>query len=107
MPLIAAQQVSLSGLEATYTAAAASQTFVPGNNVILHVINGGASPITATIVTTSTVAGQAVADVAVTVTNAEERFIGPFQRQYFSDANGQVAVNWSATTSVSFAVLRI
>lgn len=106
MPTIAAQQITVSGLEATYTAAASSQTFDNDGTVFLHVKNGDGSDHDITLTTAGTVAGLAIADATITVTAGEERLIGRFPQGAFNDGNGQVAITWSATTSMTFAVLK-
>ncbi len=108
-PVIAPQTVAIGGLEATYTAAAASQTFRAGNDIFLHVVNADGTDKTLTITTPRTDAdGNAIADRAVVITTLEERFIGPFPSDiYGAGDTDQVTIAWSATTSVTFAVVRL
>lgn len=107
MALLTAEDISISGLEATYTAVAASDTFSNKGDIILHVVNADSSDNTVTIVTTKTVAGLAVADVTVTVTAGESRFIGPFEPGVFNNGSGIVTVQHSNTTSNTIALIRI
>lgn len=109
MAALATQDVTLTGLGATYAAAAGGgDTFVPGEDVFLHVKNGGASPITVTVTTPNTaVGGLAIADSVTTVPNAGERFIGPFPAQHFVNASGVADVAYSGVTSVTVAVVRV
>jgi hypothetical protein len=98
------QQVSDSGLQATYTAADVNgHTFVSGANKVLHVKNGGGAPITVTITTPGAVGGLAIADRTVSVTNATDKFIGPFGSVY----GDPVAVAFSSVTSVTVALLAV
>lgn len=101
--------VQIVGTAPTYHAASAGGDKVSraDNDVVLHVKNGSASEITATVVTPGTVAGQAIGDVAVAVPAAGARFIGPLSRQHFANADGQVDLTWSATTTVTFAVIEL
>ena len=105
----ASQKIVASGLEPVMTAAAASQTVRAGEDKFLHVVNGGGSPITLTITTPNTDPdGNAIADLAVVVTNGEERMIGALKPAlYGSGATQQVTLTWSATTSVTFACLQL
>lgn len=108
MAVLTEQQILVTGLEATYAAAAAlGDSFSNTGKQYLHVKNGGGSPITVTIDDPNSVSPTGAtafnADVAVVVTNAEERLIGPFPTSRFSST---VAVSYSAVTSVTVAVLR-
>lgn len=100
-----AQVFSESKLTATYYAASAGGDRArPGD--ILHIKNANASPSTLTFVTPGTVDGDlAIADRAVTITNATEPFIKVPKNQAYRDADGWVAMTWSVTASVTFAVL--
>lgn len=105
----ATQDITLGGLGAAYAAASAGgDTFTPGEGVILHVKNGGASPTTVTIVTPNVAAGGlAIADAGGSVPAGGERFFGPFPpRDFARPADGKAEVTWSGVTSVTFAVLR-
>lgn len=99
-------QVQVAGTEPTYNAAAGGGDKVQAGTV-LHVKNGSAGSVTCTVVIPGTVAGQDIGDVAVAVPAGAERFIGPLTRSIFAAADGLVDVSWSATTSVTFASLRI
>lgn len=107
MATLAAQQID-TDLEATYSACAGGgDQFLAGNDVFIHVKNGHSSPQTVTAVTQKTVEGLAVADVATAVTNAEERFIGPFPPSVYADANGYVQLTYSGVTALTIAVLKL
>lgn len=108
MATVSTEAVSLAGLAATYNAASAGgDKFTPGQQTFLHVKNASAGAVTATIETVGTVIGQAIADVAVSVAASEEALIGPFDPRYFAGTDGLASVSWSATASVTFAVVRI
>lgn len=107
MALLAPQQVRITGLEATYAAASGGgDTVAPGERVFLHVKNGHSSPQTVTIVVPGTKYGQALADVAVVVTNAEERFIGPLSRD-LADTDGLIDITYSGVTALTIAAVRL
>lgn len=108
MALIATQEMSLTGTQATYSAASASDTFTPDDRTFLHVKNGGGSPTTVTVTTPGTAAGGlAITDPASSVTNGQEEFIGPFPAQHFADpSTGLATVTFSPTTSVTVAVVK-
>jgi hypothetical protein len=102
-----AETVALTGLAATYHPADAAGDTVPvGDHVHLHVKNGSTAAATATITTPGTVSGLAISDLAVSVPAGGDRFIGPLRRDLFAGAGGVASVAWSATASVTFAVLR-
>lgn len=106
MALLSPQQISKSGLQATYSAANASDTANPDDDLILHVKNGGASPITVTLVDSGqTAAGSNASNPTVTVTNATEKFI--WLPAALGLVSGIIQVNYSATTSVTAALLKM
>lgn len=109
MAALTVQNVARSGLNPTYGAAAGGgDTFVNDGQVVLHVKNGGGSSINVTVDSTApTGVGLAQADAVVAVPNAGERMIGPFPPGAFNDANGAVAVAYSAVTSVTVAAIRL
>jgi len=117
--VLSPQTIDYDGLEATYTAAAADgHQFLnegTGKDLILHVKNGDASDKTITIVTSKEVEGKyPVSDNAVVVTAGEERFIGGFTKDTYNQdgvdtvvgEKNYVFVNYSATTSVTIALLK-
>lgn len=107
MALIGSEAVDLDGLNATYTAVSASDTFVNNGRIILHVKNAGGSADTVSIVTPKTFDGLAVADAGGSVPAGEERFFGPFSKGLFNDGDGEVTVTHSFTTSVTMAILQV
>lgn len=107
MATVATQSVGTGGLNATYSAATASDKVLPGSNTVLHVKNGGGGALTVTLVTPGTVDSLAVADRVVSVPAGEDRFISVPGGIYANRADGGLAtVTFSPTTSVTFAVLR-
>lgn len=109
MAVVNPEPIQIAGTAPTYNAASAGGDKVtrPGSNVAIHVKNGSAGAITATVVTPGTVAGQDIGDVAVSVPAAGERFIGPLSAEHFQNADGQVDLIWSASASVTFAVITL
>lgn len=107
MALIATQQMSTSGVAATYSAVSASDTAdISNGRTFLHVKNAGASSDTVTISTPGTVGGLAIADLTVSVANGAEKFIGPLDPQLFG-TTGIATVTHSYTTSVTCAFVSI
>ena len=109
MAALTVQNVALIGLAPAYAVAAGGgDTFVNNPDTFLHVKNGGASPITVTVVTPATVNSIAIADVAVSVPAAGERMIGPFiPTNLFNDSTGVASITYSAVTSVTVAAIRV
>lgn len=105
MAAYAVQNISRTGLTPAYVSVSASDTFTPGNQVFIHVKNAGASPDTVAVVTPAAAdpPGLVISDISVSVTNGQERMIGPFPTQYFADASisGSATVTHSFTTSVT------
>lgn len=103
------QRVSPDGLEATYDAAIADgHSFEWGERHFLHVKNGDTASKDITIQTPQTIGGLELADKTVTVSASGEAFIGPFLgRETYEQSDGQVYFDYSATTSVTVAVLQV
>lgn len=112
MATLTVQRIVESGLNATYSAAAAlGDTFVNDSSerIFLHVKNGDASSKTITIapeVSSKSVAGfgtMTKATISVAIAAGQDRFIGPFPRGAF----GNPDIQYSAVTSVTVAVIRV
>lgn len=90
----------------TPVAGAASQTIVISKDerMCVYVKNGGASPITATVLKGNGIAG--VADLAVTVAAGAEAIIGPLESARFG-TDGKVTLTLSATASVTVGVIQL
>lgn len=106
MALITPVAPALTGATLALGAAAASDTFErrQGDSVLV-VNNASGGSINVTIVSRATPdAGEAVADLVVAVPAGAQKMIGPFPQQ-FEDASGLVTANFSATASVTRAVI--
>src|SRR5215831_4211585 len=103
MAALSTQSISRAGVTPSYAAVSASDTFTPGVNTFIHVKNAGASPDTVAIqVLQGDPPGLTIADVSVSVTNAQERMIGPLPGNFFADPTlGTGVVTHSFTTSVT------
>ena len=109
MALLTTQHIARTGLSPTYTAVSASDTFVPGPTTFLHVKNAGGSPDSCVVqVLQGDPPGMTIADNTVSVTNAQERLIGPINPQFFADpVTGLATVTHSFTTTVTVAVFNL
>jgi hypothetical protein len=107
--LLATQSIVRTGLTPAYTAVTASDTFLPDANTFLHVKNAGASPDTCVcVVAAGDPPGLVISDNSVSVTNAQERMIGPLPAQFFADpTTGLCTVTHSFTTSVTSGVFKL
>jgi len=106
----ATESVDNDGLVATYNAASAGgDKITPGDGTFIHVKNRSASPITVTLVTPATLDGTlAIGDRAVSVTNGEanDQLIAVPDTLYRNPTDGLADITWSATATVTFAVVR-
>lgn len=109
MAALTTQNISRTGITPTYTAVSASDTFTPGANVFIHVKNGGGSPDTCVqVVAAGDPPGLTISDNSVSVTNGQERMIGPFPAQFFADpTTGVCTVTHGFTTSVTIGVFNL
>lgn len=102
------QAVSLTGAVITPVAAAAGgDTFSNDGRTILRVVNGGASPITATVNSLVACNQGFDHDAAVTVAAGVTKDIGPFPVARFNNSSGKAAVTYSDVTSVTVAAIRV
>jgi hypothetical protein len=109
MTLLATQNIVRTGLTPAYTAVTGSDTFLPDANTFLHVKNAGGSPDSCVIaVLQGDPPGLVISDNTVSVTNAQERMIGPLPANYFADpTTGLSTVTHSFTTSVTSGVFKL
>lgn len=114
--LLALQATTRDGLDPTYTVGDAVNGHSFDNDhedVALHVKNGGASPVVVTFATPNTIDGMALPDKTVTVPAGEERFIGPFPRSLYSQADAgnalteAVLIDLDQASSVTLAALQL
>lgn len=106
----AVQSVSDAGIVPTKNAGlSASDEYLITNdgNTIIIIENGGAEPTDVTIVTPGTSGGLAIEDRKVTVANATEKIIGPFNKSRYNDAKEQIHVKLSKVTTVTMQVVSL
>lgn len=108
MALLTKTPASVLGVVVPLVAATAGgdTIAVDGPGVILIVKNGDASAKTVTVVRPGTTYGTNDPDIAKTLAAGETGYLGPIPVD-FADANGLVAVTYSAVTSVTVGVLRV
>lgn len=113
MATLSVENVSESGLDATYNAAAAGgDEFVndSSNRIFLHVKNGDASSHTVTVTAVASsvdipgYGAMSKDDVSVAVPASEDRFIGPFPRFAFGNTP---SITYDDVTSVTVAVMKV
>lgn len=105
MAVVATQSMPLDGSALTFAAASAGgDRFTPAVGTIMQIVNGSGASITATLVTPGTVDGLAVADRAVTVPAGTNRLV-PLRVVAYQSADGLGDITWSATATVTFAVV--
>lgn len=110
MALLTPQTIGYAGTNPAYSAVNASDTFVPGNDVFLHVKNTNGATRDITIATTGTgVGGLAIADVVVTIAaTTGDEMIGPFPYQHFADpSTGVATVTYSSATGVTAGLFKL
>lgn len=106
MALLTQQSLAVTGTTATYSAVSASDSVTPDSGQLLHVKNGSGASVTVTVVIPGTTWGQANPDIAVTVGAGADKFIPLYPAQ--ADAStGLITVTYSATTSITAALLKV
>jgi hypothetical protein len=109
MTAFSVQNIVRTGLTPTYAAVSASDTFLPDANTFIHVKNAGGSPdVCVCAVASGDPPGLTISDNSVSVTNAQERMIGPLPANFFADpTTGLCTVTHSFTTSVTAGVFKL
>lgn len=109
MALQSVQNITRTGLNPAYSAVAASDTFLPDANTFYHVKNAGGSPDSCVLVVAAgDPPGLVITDNTVSVTNGQERMIGPLPANFFADpTTGLVTATHSFTTSVTAGVFKL
>ena len=109
MALLSTQTIVRTGITPSYAAVASSDTFTPDSDTFIHVKNGGGSSDSVTIsVLAGDPPGLTISDVVVSVTNGQERMIGPFPAQFFADPTTSFAtVAHSFITSVTAGIFKL
>lgn len=110
MATVPVQDVTRAGVTPTYNAASGGgDKFSPGAHVFVHVLNTGGSATTPTFTTPGQIQELAIADSAGGTTPATtgSKMYGPFPADLFAGSDGLVAVSWSSTSGVTFAVMRV
>jgi hypothetical protein len=106
MAVLGVQSVPTGGLAPTFASASAGGDQAPiGKQNYLVVRNGGASPITATVVTPGTVKGLPIADAALVVAAGGSGFV-PLDAIYRDPVTGRAVITYSAVTSVTVGVIQ-
>lgn len=110
MAALTTQVITRAGLTPSFTAANSSETCATGETTFLVVKTGGTGT-TVTLTTPGTVEGQAIADVAVTLSTNTEKWIGPITRNFFGDPATTPAyrcnIGYSSVTTVTAAVISL
>jgi len=108
MTAIAIATIDNDGADPGLRAAAAGDWVVPGSadRVALWIENGSGSAVTVTLTTFGNIYGQPIPDVPVVVGAGLRRAV-KIERAWADPVTGQVAVSYSATTSVSVAGVTI
>lgn len=109
MPTLTLQVITLTGITPALVAAdVGGDEFVNSGSEFIHIKNGDASPITVTV-NSQALCNQGVDhDVEVVIpASTGEKFIGPFPKDRFNDADGKVQITYSAVTSVTIGIVRL
>lgn len=100
MAVLTVTTLSRTGILDSLSAASAGGDLLPNTGKEwIEVANGGGSSINVTI--TGYVDGVAVTAQTVAVANGTRRKIGPFPPQPYNNTSNQVAIGYSAVTSVT------
>ena len=111
MALLATQTPGAAGVIPAYTAASATDTFVPDGDTLVHILNTNAATRTVSIgpATVHTQHGQNIAAMtSATIAATTGTYImGPFPADLYADATtGLATITPSATAGITYAVIK-
>lgn len=114
MALLTAQNIAQTGLTATFSAVNSSDTVAQPTDqrLFLEVLNGGGGSINVTIPAQTTTIQNGmggtvtISDMVVAVGAGVRKHIGPFPPAYVN-SSGLVTINYSGTTTVTAAVIKL
>jgi hypothetical protein len=102
------QTSDLDGLVVSYDAATGGgDTFDNDGKTVLHVKNGGGSPVTVTVAAVLACNRGTLHDSVTSVAAGAEAMIGPFDKQFFTASTGKASVAYSGVTSVTVAAIKV
>lgn len=108
MAQIATFTLTAAGTPPTYGAAAAGDTAVCGTGCFLVAKNASGSAVTLTVVTPGNLrTGQAYPDTPYTIGATTGEVWVPLYSDYADPADGLAHLTWSATASVTRAVVQV
>lgn len=107
MALAGVQQVIPAGLNPAYATPLSSESIIPNDDLVLHVKNASGGSINVTLTDpTVTVAGSVATNPVIAVPAAGERMIY-LNAALASPSTGLITVAFSATTSITAALIRV
>ena len=111
MALLATQVPGAAGVVPAYTAASATDTFVPDGDTVIYVKNSNAATRTVTVgpATVHPQKGQEIASMlsGTIAATTGEMVLGPFPADQYADATtGLCTLTPSAAAGITYAVLR-
>ncbi|MFF0864161.1 hypothetical protein ACFYUV_20550 [Nonomuraea sp. NPDC003560] len=102
-----AQAATITGTVLTVRNAASGDKITPDENLALVILNGSGVPVTATpAVPGNTDYGVALPDPVATIPASGAAFVR-LKKEWADPADGLIALAWSATTSVTYYVVRV
>lgn len=105
MAVLTVAEIVSAGIDPALVAAGAGgDSFPSTGQEFLYVTNGDSSSTTVTVDTPQTVAGLAVANLAVVVPATSSRLIGPFVSATFSST---ISLTYSSVTSLTVGAFRL
>lgn len=109
MSMIATQTVTSAGLTPSLQACSSGgDTWSPGATTMLYIKNGDSVQHTVTVVTTATVYGQPISNVAIPIPAGGEVMAGPFDPGMVANATTTLAtVTYDVVTSMTIAAIKV
>ena len=107
MATLITQPISQAGLSPAYQAASVGgDSYTPSSVTFIALKNGSGAPITLTVVTTASIFGQPIGNIAVPIPAGAEVFCGPFDPGEVQQPSSSLAsLTYSGVTSLSVAAI--
>lgn len=107
MATLITQPISQAGLSPAYqSASSGGDQYTPSSVTFIALKNGSGSPITLTVVTTATIYGQPIGNIAVPIAAGAEVFCGPFDPGEVQQPGSSLAnLTYSGVSNLTVAAI--
>lgn len=108
MAVLTVQNITIDGLEVSYSSAASGgDTAANNGRMFLEIVNAGASARTVTVASQKACNQGYTHDESVSVPASETRKMGPFLTNRFNNSDSAIEISYDAVTSLTVAAISL